>query len=103
MQLQLFSMENDKRVEKMRYHIRSEFINNRFWYPTAKQIVEIGDEFRVQGSKPLQVFEEEMINYVDQLILDHSNEWGVDGEFENDDSDVIKFYTNKLKNAKKRI
>ena len=44
-----------------------------------------------------------MINYVDQLILDHSNEWGVDGEFENDDSDVIKFYTNKLKNAKKRI
>jgi len=94
MQLQLFEMEKDNRVEQLRNFIRKQLVNNRFWFPTARQIVEIGDNFGVTGSKPWKIFVEEANHYCYRLgeLEDH-----VDEDEAEEYSDIVTFYRKRLK------
>jgi hypothetical protein len=58
-QMELFDTFDDKRVEYMRYYFQGILMCNPKFNPTAKELVEIGDQFGVIGSLPLTVYLEE--------------------------------------------
>jgi hypothetical protein len=57
-QLELFPAINDNRIQKLTEYLKVQIDFNPFWYPSAKQILEIGERFSVEGSKPLDIIDE---------------------------------------------
>ena len=57
-QLELFQLDPDNRVERLKSYLRSRLELNPKWKPTAKEIVTIGDGFKVVGRKPLTLYME---------------------------------------------
>ena len=96
MQLELFEIEKDNRIACMRNYIRFQIANNRFWFPTAKQLVEICDKFRIAGSQSLESFEEEAEKYCSYLEQAIETNY-IDDETENTYMTIVKFYKNRLK------
>ena len=73
MQLELFTMEKDDRVSKMRCQLRHKIELNNLWMPTAKEIVAMGDKYQVVGALPLKIFIKEALNYCNELELEIEN------------------------------
>jgi len=57
-QLELFDMSYDDRIERLTKYLKFQVAANAFRFPTAKQILEIGEKFGVQGRKPLIILED---------------------------------------------
>ena len=58
MQETLFKLEQDNRVQELRRWIHLQLISDRFWHPSAKYVLEIASSFGVNGSLPLDIYEE---------------------------------------------
>lgn len=56
-QLELFHVGKDDRIERLHYYLKVQIDFNPFWYPSAEQILKIGEKFGVEGSKPLDLIE----------------------------------------------
>lgn len=56
-QTELFPIEHDDRIQKLTQYLEMQIDIYPFWYPSARQIIEIGDRFCVVGSKPLDIVE----------------------------------------------
>ena len=67
MQQELFDLPEDYRVERLRIHIGATFIRRRLWNPSAKEILAMGEEYKVIGSKPLKIVEEERAKYLKNM------------------------------------
>ena len=57
-QLELFDFEYDLRVTLLRIFILSKLVENEKWNPSAKDLIEIGDIYKVVGRKTLNILEE---------------------------------------------
>lgn len=57
-QLELFDFDYDLRVTLLRIHLFTKLVENEKWNPSVKEIIEIGDTFKVVGRKPLSILEE---------------------------------------------
>ena len=57
-QLDLFILENDDRVENLKFFIKRQLMYYPYWHPSAKDIVELSNRFKVTGNKPLELYME---------------------------------------------
>lgn len=57
-QLELFPIELDDRIERLREFFRSQISWHPLWCPTAKQIVELSYRYGTLGSKPLEAYKQ---------------------------------------------
>jgi hypothetical protein len=98
-QQELFKIKSDYRLQQLRMFIRDEVVN-QCWFPSAKQLVEIGDKFKVISAIPLRILEEEI-----ELFLKNVENKDYDEEFDDEDKDkkLVKFYKNKLKKNNKEL
>ena len=57
-QMELFDLKDDLRVALLRDFIFTKLVEDPKWNPSAIELVEIGDKFKVVGRKPLNILEE---------------------------------------------
>lgn len=57
-QMELFPVEKDDRLVRLKEYLKFQHALYPFWFPSAKQIIEISNKFKVSGRKPLDIFEE---------------------------------------------
>ena len=87
MQLELFVMEEDYRCAKMRQFLESKISNTNFWFPSAIELVAIGDEYGVIGSLPLKMIVKVVNNHCEELE-ESLTCWGrPDGDCDSDSCD----------------
>jgi len=98
-QQELFEIEEDNRVQKLRDFIHKQLRNHQCWFPNVKELIEIGDQFGVIGSVSLELFEQAVKDYCKALEGDC-----VEGLFVEEDccdeselQHIIHFYRNLLK------
>lgn len=103
MQQELLKMEPDDRVQRMRNCMRYKLVNEHLWFPNAKELLAIRDDFKVGTYNPLVMFEEEAEKFVEHLIERCSDEDRIEGDAESGYIVKIKFYTNILKKGRKTI
>ena len=54
----LFDVPAYNGVVEMRRWMKLQFSFDPFWHPTAIQMLEIADKFKVRGRRPLEVYEQ---------------------------------------------
>jgi len=69
-QLELFPVVNDNRIQSLTQYLKVQIDFNPFWYPSAEQILKIGEKFGVEGSKPL-----DLIDKIWQERYGKGNKW----------------------------
>ncbi len=102
MQTELFTLDVDNRVENMRTYIKIKLYRTLYWFPDAKEIVEIGEKYKVSGRLPLDCFisiAKEYIKFMEENleVLEFEDEDYFDKNAIQDHKQIIAFYKKCLK------
>jgi len=101
MQLELFDLEEDNRIKYMYTYIKVKLYRTLYWFPDAKEIVEIGEKFKVTGRLPLDCFisiAKEYIKFMEENleVLEFEDEDYFDKNAIEDHKKIIAFYQKHL-------
>jgi hypothetical protein len=101
MQTELFTLDVDNRIKNMQTYIKIKLYRTLYWFPDAKEIVEIGEKFKVTGRLPLDCFisiAKEYIKFMEENLdtlydddLDYFDENAIQ-----DHKKIIAFYQKRL-------